>query len=47
MVPADFVREGGDWRVDLTRAMDLYGQLGEHPPEDAFLDLTTSTDGAS
>jgi hypothetical protein len=23
MVPADFVREGGDWRVDLTRAMDL------------------------
>ena len=23
MVPADFVREGGDWRGDLTRAMDL------------------------
>jgi hypothetical protein len=23
MVPADFVREDGDWRVDLTRAMDL------------------------
>ena len=23
MVPADFVREGCDWRVDLTRAMDL------------------------
>ena len=23
MIPADFVREGGDWRVDITRAMDL------------------------
>ncbi|WP_158047016.1 hypothetical protein [Skermanella pratensis] len=23
MVPADFVRENGEWRVDLTRAMDL------------------------